>query len=189
VRGTVVDSGNQPLAGASVFGISESNARREIRAMTNSYGQFSLSHVPVGTLYVDAYKESAGHPYSFFSFFKVDDRPVKVSVVEGVLTNDVVIRLGAKAARLHLEITDANDSRPAGGINLVFSRDDMPGEYRTSARANESLLVPAIPFRFSVEVPGFKPWHYGGDAWKDNSGLVVLKPDESKTIVIRLAPL
>jgi hypothetical protein len=188
VQGVVVDIDNRPVTGAIVFGLPEADMRHQLRTTTDSDGRFALVDVPVGAIYIDAYNESAGYPYSFFSFFKVDDRPVKVSVVAGQNTKDVVIRFGPKAAHLNIEITDQGGTRGIEGARLVFSRDAMPGAYRRGARPKESILVPTVPFRLTVEVPGYKAWHYGGDNWQGKAGLIALKPEESLTLKVRLVP-
>jgi len=186
VQGFVLDAANKPVVEAIVFGLPEENMRHQIKDKTGPNGEFTLSNVPGGGIYIDAYKESEGYPYSFFSFFKIDERPVKVAVVAGQVTKDVIIRLGAKAAYLNVDITDPDGKPPADPASLVFSRDDIPGTYKSGAGAKESVMVPPVPFRFAVEVSGYKPWHYGGDEWQGNKGLIALKPGESKNLTVHL---
>jgi hypothetical protein len=184
IRGVVVDFENRPVAYATVFGVPDKDFRHQIRDTTASDGGFTLHNVPIGTIYIDAYKESAGYPYSFFSFFKIDDRPVEITVLEGQRNPDnVIIRLGAKAARLSIDVMDVmdqDDEHPIDGAQLRFSRDGMPGDYRRSARAKETLLIPAVSFRLTVEAAGYKPWHYAGERWRGREGLLVAQPDENR---------
>lgn len=187
IRGVVVDFENRPVAYATVFGVPDKDFRHQIRDTTASDGRFTLHNVPIGTIYIDAYKESAGYPYSFFSFFKIDDRPVKITVLEGQQNpNNVIIRLGPKAARLSIAVMDQDDEHAIDGAQLRFSRDGIPGDYRRSARAKETLLIPAVPFRLTVEAAGYKPWHYGGERWKGGEGLLVAKSDETIKLIVQL---
>ena len=98
----------------------------------------------------------------------------------------MVVRLGAKAARLNIEITDEDGADLNRGVELIFTRLDMPGNYQMGAKARESLQVPPVPFRLRAEAKGYVAWYYGGDNWEAKDGLISLKSGESLTVAISL---
>jgi hypothetical protein len=100
----------------------------------------------------------------------------KVEVVAGQDREDVVIKLGIKPAYLDVSIK-SDDNKSISAANVVFSRPDLPGDYRTSVADGGRLPIPAtVPVRMSVEVPGYVAWVYrdteGRDTMKLSSGEV-----------------
>ena len=141
--------------------------------------------MPSGDVFLYAHKESEGYPDQVFAFFATGNRSWISSKVEvRRVTQGVTIQLGEKAAYLNIEITDEKRTRLAGG--LTFTRNDQPGHYQSSTSGAESIMVPPVPFRLTVEVPGYEPWHYGGENWQSNSGLITLKSGQSLNLDIRL---
>ena len=183
-KGVVLDSAGKPLAGATVYALPEEDMTKQIRTTSDSAGRFTLGGIPAGGAYLDAFKESDGYPYNFFSFFKSPGErvPVKIKIIPGKVTPDVVLQLGLRAAYLQLDVTD-EDGTPVNG-GLSFDRLDIPGPYGTSVSAKELLMVPPVPFRLTFEAAGYLPWHYGGDRWRANAGLITLKPGETMHLPI-----
>ena len=186
VEGVVLDGDKKPLPGATVYALPEENMANQLRTTTDAAGKFRLADVPVGMAYIDAYKESDGYPYNFFSFFLSpgEKTPNKVPVTARGTTFGVVIQLGARAAHLQLEITSEDGEEVQS--SLLFDRPDMPGPYSRGARSKESLMVPPVPFRLTVEADGYKPWHYGGENWHGEEGLIALKSGETLKLSVRL---
>ena len=183
-EGTVLEGDGKPLAGATVF---VSTLAKGPRVQTDAHGKFVIGGLPVGTVGLLAYKESDGYPYDMFSFFTMPGMEISTfDVAAGKTTNNVVIHLGAKAAYLKLEVTDEYGQPVDAGLS--FSRPDLGryGEYQRSARANDVILVPPVPFRLTVEAKGFQPWHYGGERWQDNIGLITLSSGETLALTVRL---
>jgi hypothetical protein len=180
IEGIVRDDHEEPLPDAIVYAMPELDMLHDIRTATDRDGRFRLDRVPPGGVYVRAYKESAGYPYDFFSFFDVYDRPqVKVDVAARRVTGNVVVRLGARAARLNIEITGQDGALIKGGARLSFDRDDIPGPYRQGSAARESLLVPPVPFRLTVQADGYEPW----------TTPVSLKSLQTLDLTVRLRPV
>ncbi len=183
-EGVVVDAEGKPLAGATVFVGTLLNAPR---TTTDTEGRFILKGLPPGKIGLMAYKESDGYPYNMFSFYSMPGGPPpRFDVTAGETVRSVVIRLGAKAAYLKLEVTDESGALVNAGLS--FSRPDLGryGDYRRSAEANDVILVPPVPFRLTIEAKGYQPWHYGGERWRDSDGLIALKSAETLTLSIRL---
>jgi len=193
IEGVVVNIEGKPLANSTVTAYMEEQAtvggekaiRDVTQYQTNGEGQFSL-HLPEGKVWLSAHKNSEGYPYSFFAFYITPGQEFPtVEVKSGQTTKGVVVRVGAKAAHLDYQVVD-DDGKPVPG-RFVFARLDQPDRpYSTSALAKDDLLVPPTPFRATFEAKGYKPWHYGGDNWQGNDGVISLKPGEILNVAIRL---
>jgi hypothetical protein len=187
IEGIVLDGNGVPLGHAVTYALPEQNMLKPISVTADETGRFLLKDVPAGIVYISAFKESAGYPYNFFSFFIMPgERMPKVEVKSGETTKDVVVQLGAKAAHLSIEITD-NQGQPLDrDVQLIFTRPDIPGNFQTSAKASKSLQVPPVPFRLTAEAAGYETWHYGGAKWEDKEGLISLKSEESFNVSIQM---
>jgi hypothetical protein len=184
VEGTVLDGEGKPLPGATVF---VGTLAKGPRTKTDAGGRFRLNGLSAGNIGLLAYKESDGYPYDMFSFFLMPGEQIpKLDVAAGETVRGVVIHLGARAAYLKLEVTD--ESGLPVDSNLSFSRPDLGryGDYRRSAKANDVILVPPVPFRLTIEAEDFEPWHYGGADWQTAKGLVRLKSGEVLALSIHL---
>lgn len=182
VHGVVVDERNQPIRRATVYGFPEHDVRRQIRVISSTDGEFDLENVPPGVVYISAFKESDGYPYNFFAFYTTTARAViKVNVEPERRAESAVIQLGPKAASLRINITDQDGVPFVGKATLRFTREDVPGIYSIAAELpSHSMLVPPVPFRFTIEVSGYQLW---------TSGLVAAASGETLEIPVRLKPL
>jgi hypothetical protein len=189
VEGIVLDGSGEPLAGATVFGRPEKNMIKEIRTQSDANGRFLLTRVPAGGVYLDAFKEDEGYPYTFFAFMIMPGHGpygAKVMIKAGETTTGAVIRLGAKAAVLKFRITD--ESGKPIDANAEFERPDLGtgGQSGRSISSDQTLLVPPVPFRVTVSVEGYAPWHYGGEKWRGDEGLIRLQSGETLVLPVRL---
>jgi hypothetical protein len=181
IHGLVLRQDGQPLSDATILGLPEEDMRRQIRTTTDNQGKFLLENVPAGLVYVHAFKESDWYPYNFFSFFSGPETPLRVRVEAGRTSEKAVIHLGPPAGALNIEVFDQNGAPLPEGVNLVFRRDDIPGDYRRGANASTRLLlVPAVPFHLTVEAQGYQPWH---------SGVLTPEPQKALDIALRMTPL
>jgi hypothetical protein len=183
----VLDGNGKALPGAMVYGLPGENMREQIRTTADASGRFMLEKLPVGDVYLHAYKEDDGYPDSMFAFYRTSEHEwVKVSVSAGKTIRDITIQLGVRAAHLSIALTNEDGSSLNEGAQLIFTRSDMPGPYRRGVSAKESLMVPAVPFRLTVEADGYEPWHYGGKEWQNTAGLITLKSGETLDLSVQL---
>jgi hypothetical protein len=178
IRGSVLAENSKPIEGATVYVLPASDMRHEIRTQTDHEGNFVISNLPLGEAYISAYDEDLGYPYNFFSFFLIPgQQPQKIVISAKTESSEFIIKLGAKAARLFLEIVDEAGVPITEPAQLIFNRPDLPGDYKRGAGASVSLLVPPVPFRLSVQVKGFRKWTYqnksGGDMLHPHSEEIV----------------
>jgi hypothetical protein len=179
VEGIVVDA-QGAIGGAVVFGLPEQDMVHQLRTTADDMGRYKLEGIPVGDVYMDAYKESDWYPYKFFSFFRDLYPPVKVNIEAGKTTTDVIIRLGPKAGRINFTITDEQGNHLAAGLS--FTRDDMPkyGDYGTAVQSPHSMFVPPVPLRVTIDSEGYESWH---------SGVILPKSEKTLDIAVRLRRL
>ncbi len=186
--GVVLDEGGQPVPGATVFlaGTVALNGRTQ----ADSEGRFLLKGFSPGDWGFMAYKESAGYPYNFAAFFSnPGEQFPTIHVAPGALAENVVIRLGIKAATLVFELSDEAGEPVNAPASAIFNRPDMPevGEYNAGNIASkEKLLVPAVPLRLTVEAEGYEPWHYGGEEWKTDKGQILPSSERTVAVTVRL---
>lgn len=183
-RGVVVDQNGKPVVGATVF--LAGAIGRAPRTLTDTQGRFLLKGFS-GDWGLIAFKEEDGYPNNFPAFFQNPGEQFPyIQVDPGAVTKDVTIRLGRRAAILKFDLSD--DGGKLLGASAFFTRPDLPdiGEYRTEIRPNEKMLVPAVPLRLTVKADGYEVWHYGGEDWETDRGLMVPVSGESLTVFIRL---
>lgn len=182
ISGKVLQKDGTPLAGATVYAMPALDMRQQIRTQTDRNGVFLLTGIPPGDVYVDAYDEEEGYPYSLFAFFAIpgSDDMKKVVVAANIATTDVIIRFADKAGRLKLDILD-DHGKPILGAELSFTRPDLRGDYAMGSGAEVSMLVPPVPFRLTIKAGGFRPWHY---AVNNNETPGLLSPHPGETIAV-----
>jgi hypothetical protein len=181
-EGVVVeDETGKPIAGASVYCVPCENFQPAKRpsAMSDSQGRFRLQGLPLfPEIVLSAYKESDGYPYDPIDFFRTSDRAFpNAKIKRGSTTSGVTIRL-TRAAVLELNVSDSEGTRiNVENWELGFTREDHReyGPYWVSP--SQSMLVPAAPFRFTLEVMGHRPW---------SSEVLTPKSGEVVSLTVRL---
>jgi hypothetical protein len=187
VRGVVLNVEGKPIPGAIVYGLPEQDMFKQFPTTADAKGEFTLTDLPQEDFYLHAYKESDGYPDSMFAFYRTSEREwIKVHIKAGQEIKDVSIQLGPKTARLNIAVTNETGSPLEKDAELVFTRPDMPGPYKRAMNTTESLAVPAVPFRLTVEAEGYEPWHYGGTNWQTDQGLIKLNSGATLALSVQL---
>ncbi len=182
-RGVVLDNEGKPVAGATVF---LEGAVRSPFGRCDAEGKFLITGFS-GRWVLRAFKKEDGYPYNFFAFFASSGEQFPwVDVLPGKVTENVIIRLGAKAATIKFDIV--NDSGAPVGAVASFSRPDMPeiGTFGPKVSSADSMLVPATALRIAVEADGYKTWHYGDADWQTDKGLIHPRSGETLKLSIQL---
>lgn len=182
VEGKVVDFAGKPVNDATVF---ISNRLKGPTAQTDAEGNFSLENVTAGDVSLRAYKESDCYPYNMFSFFAMPgEQPARFVLASGEVKRNVVIHLGARAGILVVQITNEQGLPVVG--HLMFSRPDRGqyGLYERTSSEDEPILLPPVPMRLTVDAPGYEVWHFGGDDWQTEKGL--LQPKSGETLKLSI---
>ena len=183
IEGVVRDSNGNTLPEASVYAVDFADIRRRFETTTDLSGRFMFRDLPSGNYSVHAYKESAGYPDSFFSFFTTSKKAWQRVEVENDRTSDVVIELGPKYATLNLSVQDELGTA-VDGVSLTFIRDDDPKRpYSVGSNSSAVILVPPVPFRLKVEAKGYKQLSDRGDTTSGDNSLVI-NPRSGETLSV-----
>jgi len=187
VEGVVLNQQGKPIADADVHALLQEDMRRTVASTTtDSAGKFTLHDLPAGGIFVYANKESDGYPDAFFAFFTTPNGQyqVAVKVEAGQVVSGVTMKLGAKFAYLKFNVTDESGRHIAAA--LVFTREDQPGSFQTGTTGENTMMVPPVPFRLTIQAEGYEPWHYGGANYAGKAGLIALKPGQTLSLDVRL---
>ena len=185
-RGIVLDQAGKPVPGATVFVAGAVTVLRP-SALTDDNGEFLLKNIS-GDLGLLAFKKADGYPFNFAAFFSnPGEQFPSIHAVPGTVTENVVIRLGTKAATLKFAISN-DDGQTINNAAATFTRPDMPdiGEYHTRIVSDGKMLVPAVPLRLKVDADGYESWYYGGEEWLTDKGLIVPHSGQVSTVRIQL---
>jgi hypothetical protein len=178
IQGTVIDGAGVAVSKAVVYAFPEQVTSRQIQTTADQQGRFAFKGLPTGRVYLGAFRKSDAFPSNFFAFFNQTLQNFStIEVKTGNAPPDIVINLGHNLPRLTLDPVDENGTPLRKPMRIIFTRDDMPGEYRQAATAPYSILVPCVPFLFSVEVEGYQLW---------GSERIRLQPGETLEMPVKL---
>jgi len=190
IEGVVLDGEGNALGGATItaWGDTKGVTRPVTQYFANDKGEFAFPYPALDSkVWLLADKKSAGYPYAVSAFYEVPGQQFPfVAVKAGETTKDVVIRVGPKAAHIKYVVVDDTGQEIRGGFTL--ERLDQPERpLLTSEPEDRDLLAPpGCPFRMTFEAKGYKPWHYGGDKWQGEEGIISLKPGAVLNLTIHM---
>ena len=190
IEGVVVTKEGIPVADAKVYVL---QTGRSLLAATDGNGRFALTRIPPGTHRVIAYKESDGFPnlvWSFYSEAYQDEGSAQINVLENQTVRDVRVRLGPKASRLLLTVTDAKTGQPITDASVSLNHKGKPNTLfksgATESNGTFNLLIPSsILINVAVEAQGYRTWRYvkGGAVNRD---AIRFLPGISRRMTVRL---
>jgi hypothetical protein len=131
------------------------------------------------------------HPDTFFAFYVADPRAVpQVGVFQQQVT-DVVVQLGPKAAKMILQVFDADTNDQIEGAAVELRRPEDPNAYVSlSCIPSEStgkceILVPPLPTNIKVSKSGYDEQDLTGQLGP-RPDVATLNPGETKYLSVRL---
>ncbi|HEY0003865.1 MAG TPA: carboxypeptidase regulatory-like domain-containing protein [Pyrinomonadaceae bacterium] len=196
IEGRVVDNAGRGIAGAVITAIplDQSGMTTQPVAHADPYGRFLLIDLPPGSYMLYAAKEEAGYLGTSYSFFVVNQATIpRASVAAQQITQDIVLQLGAKAARLVGRVLDATNGTPVENAEMMLIRADDPNNYHLTGPNKTGgifqLIVPTVPFKIRVSARGYRDWYYGADGTKERSGIMRIEPDTTRELIVPLQPL
>lgn len=164
MRGRVIDAEGRLIPGAEVYADkSDAATGKRPFTLTDGQGFFSFEQLAPGTYTLSSAKQAEGYPPTDSPFHTgaAVNLPL-VDVDEQQITDDLVIHLGSKAAKIEVRLVDAKTKRSIRNqqnIELTLRRVDNPDYAYTTGpnlKGNFTVLVPPVPFIVEVSVPGYE---------------------------------
>jgi hypothetical protein len=186
VAGQVVDQTGKPVEGVQIFALPMEKASVNGKVMFTVSGQdgkFLLSRVQTGLNMICFAKLVELYPDTRFAA-STDDitlNPI-VSVKRDETTQDVLIRLGRKGARLLGKISDRKTGQMVKNTHLLLSwADDSGKSIETTAdlEGRFEFIVAPKRLRLEVSAPGYKQWI---------SPAILVAPGETRQLTVTLEP-
>lgn len=167
ISGRVLDPGGNPVAGAHVEALGARQHFGKIpSADTDEQGRFLIERVRPETYNVAASKEEDGYASTGTQLYTLGAyQTPQVSVHDQQTTQDVLIRLLPRCAKLSVEVLDAKtQNRITRGAEVTLRRLDNP-QVSLSGGLGESgefsALAPDVPYTVEVSAPGYRKWQRG----------------------------
>ena len=169
IKGTVVDPGGMPVEDARVYAASDHYppmSRPYSVTTTNAKGEFVLDRViPAPDVVIHAYKDSDYYMDVIFAFHNPPKLEMpEVGVKPGETVTGVTVRLMPKAAKLRLNVRDANTKELILGIGFLFCREDNPthclGGGGESDRDQFMPIGVGISIKIEADDGKHKKWEY-----------------------------
>ena len=185
VEGIVFDENDQPLPSAQVTPDDGSAKGSAIPwSTTDTQGRFRIRNLHSGDWVLLARKLEDGYMDQTLSFGILgDQKPPRVRVEGGTLTSGIVLRLGPKAASVHIDLVDVNTGLPIKDLIVHMEQVGFPDRYvRGRQGAPADMLFPSTAVKLSVTSVGYDTWtasEYGHD-------YITFKSGEHRTLTVQL---
>jgi hypothetical protein len=192
ITGTVFGADDEPIVSAQVEaepvdGITPEHPR--LRKSATTTGTFIFNDLRPANFRLSATKSELGYTGKMSSpFFAVPGREFPIVTVTAGSVATVEIRLGPKNGYVNMVITDKDGKPITSNAHVVMSRPDIPERLEQDARNRAFFLVPPTAMHVSVEADGYADWHFGGDKWLSENGLIHVNPGEIVDLKVQLRP-
>ncbi len=163
ISGIVFDENGRPIALANVYSrpTAQPSNGRVISVQTDKDGKFFLERVPPGLNTVHAFKEEDGYPDTLFAFYVTDPRAVPQVGVYQQQVADVVVQLGPKAAKMIIQVFDADTNDQIESAAVELRRPGDPNAYvslsciPSEATGKCEILIPPLPTNIKASKSGY----------------------------------
>jgi len=196
ITGYVLDTDGHVIAGAEVHASPADRGGLESMSLTTA-GRFSLSVMGPGRYWVFSFKDNQGYREIGEALIRLDpDGIPEVTVTEVSPKQITVIRLRPRAAKLAIRLVDAATGGPLDRAQLILRSEGNPKrQYTRSLTAFDkkngeiNLLLPSFPLTIEASAPGYETWFYCDATSKGQSATLLLAPEETRAITVRLRPI
>lgn len=193
IEGLVLTAEGKPVAGATVSAMEVSRpfVGRPPTAVSDDKGHYLINELEPGPYMVYGAKEEENYPETDISFYGLMPPP-EVTVEAGRIAKNVVLRFGAKAARLVGKVIDGQTGRDISNASMsLFRADDLDTIGGSVSRTGvfTALIPPDNPIRVKVTAPGYEDWYYGADGTEDHATPIRLSSGAKKELTVSLRPL
>jgi hypothetical protein len=196
ISGTVLDEHGEPFKGVQVCTYMRGapsgsrEARGDCPATSDEAGQFSIHHLAMRAITVEAIKLDDG--YVAFAGTSVKD---EVTLTPDQPSATVVLKLGPKPALILPSVTDTSTGKSVLVFQLVWTisnRDKPENNYsggQTISQVNERALVPPNKYLvLTISASGYKTWVYHDPSDPSRPAIIRLQPGEEKELLVQLEP-
>jgi hypothetical protein len=195
INGYVLNEEGRPVGKADVYAqpTKAAWAGRLPSGRSDSSGRFTI-HVWHPTEYaVTAVKEKDGYPDTYNSFYgpPTVTWPI-VTIGEWQTHHEVTVYLGPSLGRLTGKILDAETAQPIEIVRMNLHHLNNPEKFISRGaeypKGRYRLLVPVVPVKFKISVPGYQEWWYGADGSEERAEALQIEPGSTRELTIRLRP-
>jgi hypothetical protein len=163
VNVSVIDSAGNPVQGANVRVDSMDNGMTISivpECLTDKSGRCSCEHLMPGRYAVNAGKENAGYPNVWIRLYRHGEPPKTILITSAILTIEVSLTLGPKAASIEISAIDAATGSQIKNPTIVLRRASQPSDFlSTTPDPNSRILIPADDdILMEVSAQGYRPW-------------------------------
>ncbi len=196
ISGTVLDEHGEPFKGVQVCTYMRGapsgsrEARGDCPATTDEAGQFSIHHLAMGEISVEAIKLEDG--YVAFAGTSVKD---EVTLTPNQPSGTVVLKLGPKPALILPSVKDSStgETIQVFQVGWAISNHDKPNSTysggQTISQVNERAIVPPDKYLvLTISASGYKLWTYHGPSDLSRPATIRLQPGEEKKLLVELEP-
>jgi hypothetical protein len=187
IQGKVVDSDNQPIAGAQVYPATGPAGTGSANAVTtNGDGRFRLESLVPGTYTLSVSKLSDGYADPTQRFYAVTNRAAaSISVSSATQSSDVLLQIGRRCGTLHVLAEDAVTHRPLQQITYTLRQLNAPGDMLQGDKpVPADFLVPPVDVTVEFFAHGYANWKYS----ENGHDYLTMRPGEQRTLQVEMQP-
>ena len=133
-------------------------------------------------------KEAEGYPNTYFSIYS-NGLTFTAQLSPRTEDVEVLVILGPKAGRVIGTITDGATGEPINAGVRIWRWTDGNEFLQSSSSAQLQLLIPpSTGIGLEIRAPGYDPWRYPGDIGVPQGQPLMLKPEETVNLNVKLNP-
>lgn len=199
IEGRILTSDGNPINQAKVYAVLKLEGpviRRHPLTFTDENGRFVLPRLAAGEYAIHAFKESEGYPNLTFNFYAAayggQSLPT-VIVRSGKISRGVTIKLGPKAGRLVIKVTDAISGLPIENAEVALNHQGKPLTLFKSGATERGgvfrLLAPSsVNINLEVTAKGYRSWRYLRTEKNRQIDTLQVSPGTDLEIMVTLQP-